>query len=419
MFLSVISSLHASAEDYDLYIARGIQKINEGEMNDALEFLKKALELSPENPEATYYAGIAYSRLDNYKEAEDLFFKTLQLDDTAIDVYLELGRLYYVTSRCDKSEEFLSKFMSLSEDESSKTYATRLVKTCGKEVKERPYRLNIAFGSQYDSNVILEPSNPPVDADRKSDTRALAYITSGATLFEKEAFKLKADYNFYQSLHVHLSNYNVHYHKITPALEIAVSDIFKPSVGYSFEYTLLGGNRYSRYHTYYGKVSMQESKQLSAEAIYEYKDLKYWDSDLFKTNSIRSGHQNTVGLKQYLYLNRLAGDIYYFGDFNRAEESYWSFNGYRIGAELTYKILSPLYIYVSGEYNRRKYRDDFPDFQETRLDRMQQYSIRLTYLLSKRMAISLTESYIINDSNLILFDYKRNITGLFLTVGVL
>jgi tetratricopeptide (TPR) repeat protein len=254
LFLSVISPLHASAEDYDLYIARGIQKINEGEMNDALEFLKKALELSPENPEATYYAGIAYSRLGSYKKAEELFFKTLQLDDTAIDVYLELGRLYYVTSRCDKAEEFLSKFTALSEDEELKKYAVGLVETCREEAEEKPYRLNIAVGSQYDSNVILEPSNPPVDAGRKSDTRALVYITSGATLLEKGMIKLKADYSFYQSLHLNLNDFNVHYHKITPALEIAISDVFKPSVGYSLEYTLLGSELYSRVHTYYGKI---------------------------------------------------------------------------------------------------------------------------------------------------------------------
>ena len=388
-------------------------------MNDALSLLKKAMELSPENPEAAYYTGVAYSRLGRYGEAEEMFYKTLDLDASAVDAYLELGRLYHNTSKCDKSEEVLSKFMSLTEDESLKAHASKLIETCGKEIRERPYRLSIAFGGQYDSNVIIEPSNPPVGGDRDDDVRALAYVTAGATLYEKGVYKLKADYNFYQSLHAHISSYNVHYHKITPSLELAVSDIFRPSVGYSFEYTRLGSDRYSRFHTLYGKVSVRETEQLSADAVYEYKDLKYWDSDLFETNSIRSGHQHTIGLKQYLYLDRLTGDVYYYGDFNRAEESHWSFNGHRLGAELTYKILPPLYVYASAEYNKRKYRDDFPGSGESRSDKMQQYSVRLTYLLSKRLAISLTESYTINESNLSIFDYDRSITGLFLTVGVL
>jgi hypothetical protein len=124
-------------------------------------------------------------------------------------------------------------------------------------------------------------------------------------------------------------------------------------------------------------------------------------------------------LKQYFYLNRLAGEIYYFRDFNRARESYWAFTGDRLGAEVAYKISSPLVINVSGEHNRREYRDDFPNFQDNRSDMMQQYSVRLTYLFSERMAVSLVESYTINDSNLSIFDYERNIIGIFLTVGVL
>jgi tetratricopeptide (TPR) repeat protein len=55
--------------------------------------MKKALSLSPRSPEATYYAGIAYSRLGKYKEAEELLLQALQFDTTAVDAYFELGRL--------------------------------------------------------------------------------------------------------------------------------------------------------------------------------------------------------------------------------------------------------------------------------------------------------------------------------------
>jgi len=415
----VISPLHAGAEDYDLYIAQGIEKINQGKMKDALEFLKKALELSPENPEATYYTGVAHSRVGSYKEAEGLFLKTLQLDETALDVYLELGRLYYLTSRCDKAEDSLSLFIERSEDKALTGYATRLIEGCTGEAEEKPYELNITLGGQYDSNVIIEPENPIVRADKKSDFRAIVYLTAGATPLDGRLIRLNVDYNFYQSLHSDLSDFNVQYHKITPELEIVLSDIIKPSAGYSLEYTLFGGELYGRIHTYYGKVTVKEGEKLSTEAIYEYRDQNYWNSDLYQSNSIRSGYKNTIGIRQNFYLNRLTGDVYYFNDSNKAREDYWAFNGYRTGARLLYKITSPLYVNISGEYNRRKYRDDYPGFQESRLDKMQQYSIGLTYLISKRISISVTENYTINSSNLDIFDYKRSITGIFLRAGVL
>ncbi|MEC4686470.1 MAG: tetratricopeptide repeat protein [Nitrospirota bacterium] len=419
IFLSTVSPLYAGSEDYELYIAQGIQKINQGKTKDAIVLLRKALKLTPESPEAAYYAGVAYSINGNYKEAESLFLQTLQLDETSANAYLELGRIYYVTSRCDDLEELLSKFIDRSKDKALKGEAAELVDGCRNKAEEKPYRLDISAGTQYDSNVILEPSNPPVSAERKSDTRAVLYVTSGAVLLKDRVIKLTLDYNFYQSLHMNLNEFNVQYHKITPVLEMTFSDALRSSVGYSLEYTLLGSDLYSRFHTFYGKFTVKESEKLSTEAIYEYRSLKYWDGDIFQTNSIRTGYQNTVGIKQNFYLNRLSGEIYYFSDFNRAKEGYWAFDGQRLGAELAYKITPHLHINVSGEYNERRYHDDFPGFQEKRLDRMQQYSLRLIYFISERMSASVTESYTVNDSNIALFNYKRNITGIFLTIDVL
>ncbi|NOY40031.1 MAG: tetratricopeptide repeat protein [Nitrospirae bacterium] len=420
MFLLLFVSfpLHAGAEDYELYIAEGIQKINQGRTEDAVVLLRKALQLSPENPEALYYAGIAYSRNGDYEEAESLFLKTLQMDETAANVYFELGRIYYVTSRCDELESLLSGFMEISGDSSLKGKAAELVDGCRKKAEEKPYRFNISAGSQYDSNVILEPSNPPVSAERKSDTRAVLYLTSGAVLLKDRVIKLTLDYNFYQSLHMNLTEFNVQYHKITPVLDVTLSEALRSSIGYSLEYTLLGSELYSRFNNFYVKFIVKENENLSTEAIYEYRSHKYWDSDIFKTNSIRSGYQNTMGIKQSFYLKRLKGEMYYFSDFNRAGEGYWAFNGQRLGAELAYKVIPPLHINVSGEYSERRYRDEFPGFQKRRLDRLQQYSLRVTYFISERMSVSITESYIVNDSNIGIFDYRRNLTGVFLTIGV-
>ncbi|HDH06731.1 MAG TPA: tetratricopeptide repeat protein [Nitrospirae bacterium] len=420
VLFSVIMPLHANAgsEDYELYIAEGIRKINGGEFSDALGPLKKALKISPDNAETAYYAGIAYARLGNYKEAEKLFLKSLQAGENAENVYIELGYIYYVTSRYDKAEEFLSKFMDISENETLKRYALKLFDAC-RENEEKPYKLSIAAGGQYDSNVVLEPSNPPPGTDKNSDTRAVAYITSEATLFKRGVIKLRVDYNFYQNIHSDLDDFDVQYHKITPVLEIAAPGIVKPSVGYSLEYAFLGNEGYNRTHTYFGKITLKQGRKLSTDLIYEYRDNKYWDSNTFQNNSIRSGYKNTAGIRQNFYLSGLSGDAYYFSDFNRAKEGYWDFNGYRAGAALTCKITAPLSINVSGQYNERRYRDDYPVFQKRRLDRMQQFSVRLTYIFSRRISASITETYTVNNSNLGTFDYKRNITGIFFTAGIL
>ncbi len=420
LLLAMILPPSINAADYELYIARGIQRLSEGKIEAAIALLEKALQIAPENTEASYYAAIAYSRAGRYKEAEALFSEAIQADGNAVSPYLELGSVYYMTSRCDKAEAFLSRFINLSDNPDLQKYAAGLIETCGKEREGRPFRLAVTTGYQYDNNVILEPSDPTAgEENKKADSKALVYITFGAGLWEKGAVKLKVDYNFYQSLHSQLNDFDLHYHKIRPLLEIYLSDMFKPSAGYSIEYTVLGGDRYSRVSTYFGKLATQLNRELSVEAVYEYKDEKYLYSDSFQTNPSRTGFQNTLGIRQIYNLGNLSGEIYSLGDFKRAEVKYWAFNGYRTGAEVDYEIISPLSVIISGEVNIRHYRDDFPGFQKKRFDKMHQFSLMLTYLISERVAVSITDTHTVNDSNLKDYDYKRNIMGIFLTGGLL
>jgi tetratricopeptide (TPR) repeat protein len=422
LILLSVSNIYA-ADNYELLVAQGIQRINEEKYSEALEFLEKALELSPEDPEATYYSAITFSRLNELERAEELFLKILKDDKSATNVYYELGFIYYVKASCAKSNDYLSKFISRSDDESLKNYAGHLIEDCYDTEKadkeEKSYKLNITVGGQYDDNVTIEPENPVKPADRKSDGKIIAYLTTAATLFKKGVISLKADYNFYQSIHFDLNDFNVHYHKITPALEIDISNTIKPTVGYSYEHTLFGGERYSGVNTFFTNLNIKESEYLSTDVIYKYRDLRYEDSELFETNSIRTGYQNTIGVMQDFHINRLSGDVYYFSEHNRADEEYWSFNGYKLGAELVYQIISPMYLTIVGEYSENRYRDDYLGSLEKRFDKMQHYTVVLTYKISRRMNIYFSEDYSINDSNLSDFEYKRNIAGIFLTVAVL
>jgi len=414
LFVSFILPTPLSARDYELYIAQGISKINEGKYKDAIELFEKALALSPENPEATYYAGIAYSRLGKYKEAEDLFLKTLRSSPATGEVYFELGRIYYLTGRCDKAETVLKRHSDLSTEGEAKQYASDLIRGCRERAEEKPYWLNLTTGIQYDSNVTVEPFK----AFRKSDFRAVFCINSGATVLKTTIVNLKVDYTFYQSIHNRLNDFNQHFHKISPGFDLVLSDVIIPSGGYSLEYTLMGGELYGRVHTYYGKILVKEGRKLSTEALYEYRDNKYWDSDLFQTNSERSGYQQIVTGKQNFYMNRWSGNIYFFGDFDRAKRGYWSYDGYGAGAELSFRIL-PFYITLAGEYEESRYKEDFPGFTDRRFDKTQEYSLGITYMITKRIDIQLFNTYTNNDSNLRDFNYERKMTGLFLSLAAL
>jgi tetratricopeptide (TPR) repeat protein len=408
-----------AAHDYDVLISKGIEKINEGKYGEALEFLQKAIGMAPDDAEARYYAAVAYSRLGESSRAEELFLGVLKDKEYTANAYLELGRLYYVQEKCVKAEEYLKKFISFSDKPDARSYAESLISDCyGKGYEEKPYKMNVSLGAQYDTNVVLEPTNPVIAAERKKDGRAVALVNAGARLYRNDLVKLDLDYNFYQSLHIHLSGFNVQYHKLFPHIEFRLSDTVKPSAGYSVEYIYFGGDKYGTIHTYIANLNVKESMNASTDFTYEFRENRYKDTDVFEANSDRTGRQNYAGLKQRFDFDRVRAEVHYYYDDKKAEKDYWAYRGNEVGASLNYRISTPLLFMASAEYDRRKYEDDFPVFNETRVDRMQRYGVNFQYIISKKVFATLSENYTINDSNIKDFDYRRNIIGLLFTMNV-
>ena len=430
LFFSVIllftaSTLHA-AENYEVYVAKGIQNINEGNYNDAVEMLEKAAGLAPEDPEVIYYSAVAYSRAGDYQRAEDLFLSILQDDPSSANVYLELGRIYYINDECIKADEYLAQLVSMVDDEALKSYASSMLDDCGEKktaTEEGMFNVTLTLGGQHDNNVILEADNPiAVTKDRKADSRFLAYLSTRAKLFENDRIKLNADYNIYHSMHKSLNDFNVHYHKISPYIEILnMPKMYKPTVGYSFEYTMFGGQHYSSIHSFFADLVIKEGDGLATELSYKFSDNEFYDSHLFLTNSLREGDTSSLGVAQRFAINDVSVKAFYSKDFVETSASYWDYDSDSIGAECSYTFTSPvkMNLKLSAEHGINRYKGDYPGQAFSRMDKLDQFDVMLTYLGYKKGAITLMNSYSINESNLSPFDYKRNIIGMFFTMRLL
>jgi tetratricopeptide (TPR) repeat protein len=420
-FLLLTASVTYATDEFELYIAQGIEKINSGNFREAVELLKKSLELRPDNPEAEFYSGVAYSRVGELSRAEKMFQKIKTEEVYASNVYLELGRIYYAWKECKRTDKYLTIFKALADDDVQKGYADAMIERCyEQEDAEKPYKLNLTTGVQYDTNVILESTNPVTDEElRGDDGRAVVLINAGARVFKNRDVTAKVDYNFYQSFHFDLTRFNVHYHSIEPTIELTQSDIIRPSTGYKFEYVYFDNDTYGFSHKWFTKVNLKESEHYSIDGIYEFKENHYRDTETYTTNSDRKGHQHIYGIKQNFERDKTKGDIHYYYDRNNAKEDEWSYSGDNVGAVVGYRLMEPLVIQVSADFTRRKHKEEYPLFDEKRIDEMQRYSFKIHYSVTDRIVATLSESYTRNDSNLADYDYRRNIIGLLLTYGVL
>jgi tetratricopeptide (TPR) repeat protein len=419
----LLGSVLYAADEFEFYIAQGIQKINDGKYKEALDLLKKALELKPNNPEAEFYTAVAYSRFGELSKAERLLRKIKKKEEFSSNVYLELGRIYYAWGYCSRAKSNLMTFKELSDDKVAKGYADSMIEGCyEKKGKEKPYRLDVSVGAQYDDNIILEASNPPVESDeRDHDSRLVLLISAGARVFKKEQVSGRIDYDFYQSFHAAADRFNVHYHKVSPSLEFNLSDVITPSLGYEFEYINFGHDEYGLIHTGFLNVNYRLSGTYSIDGIYKYKFNDYRDTEEFQRNADRRGKENIFGVKYNFKRDQWIGDVHYYYNVKDAHRDYWAYTGHNVGAELGYNIVTPLLVKATADYYDRDYDDDFPGLStvDTRHDRMQEYALYIQYMMADRLTVTLMDSYTKNDSNLREFDYDRNIVGILFTYGII
>lgn len=84
-----------------------------GEYKEAIEFLKKAIELNPELSEAYYNLGISYERLGKHKDAIEVLEKSIELSPDDPNAYYALGYAYYQKKKYQKAIDAFEHTVSL------------------------------------------------------------------------------------------------------------------------------------------------------------------------------------------------------------------------------------------------------------------------------------------------------------------
>lgn len=410
-----LSTKRQQKSPVDLLIAHGIEALNRADYTEALHIFQHAIKKEPLNPEVLYYLGIVYSRTKQYPKAEKLLLKALQLIGENDYIYLELGRLYTLTGQCTKARDNLHKVLN-SEDKTIREAATELLKIC-----EPPaYGLSAYASVQYDTNVVLEPTNPPIEAPDKEDLKGVFYIDAYLRFFSIGRAKILAKYNLYQSLHRRheLTRFNIHYQRLNPCIQWSPRGGLSTEAGYVLEYSYFGSNLYGRSHGFYLNIGLTPSRDIATIVGYEYQKQRYWDSFLFKDNSVRSGHKNTVTGDITLRARDLQVVLSGAYEWTRTRKIYWDYNSYSLGLMLRHPFQRVL-IGMEYEFTENRFRDTFVFTDIKRRDRLHEVSLQLIYNITRGFSLILQQDYSRNTSNIDIFDYERSITSLTLKVDIL
>jgi tetratricopeptide (TPR) repeat protein len=412
--------------DVDLRFDLGSALLEAGKTAEASREFEMVLQAQPDRARAQLFAGIAAYRAGRYQESLPYLKRAVELDES-----LRPQALYY-TGLCQAHlQDFpaaASAFAGVQQSPLSPLTdsARNLARQLPPEGEApRRWALAVTAGLEYDSN----PTIAGQTLNSHPDGRGVYQIRSSYRLYEDERYSATAGYEGYLSSHFDQTFVDL----MTHVGYLTGSADFDPvtfNLRYDYAYTWIDAfdaKKFRQLNRVTPSVSYREGSWGFSQLYYQFYDENF-KRPLLTGDLDRDGQRHVVGFNQFLFPGSHLPDFmpftYYrigargeFQDTKGAEFDYasWEFS-FGFGAELPGGVdLSFLY-----RLTERDYRHDSlfsmpapPAYKRNDLEH------RMTFELSKDLGnhwqVALAGAFTLNDSNVPLYDYDRDVVGGYLT----
>jgi tetratricopeptide (TPR) repeat protein len=223
----------------------GVALVKTGQYETAKRWLTQAQQAPDLATTASFYLGLAQLQLGELAKARESLQRAAA--GTAADPQLAATVRYYqgvVEARAGNQEEAKAKFeqvvaASPDSDIGRQAHAFLVGLQEGGAPTLRRYHLYAGTGLEYDSNIILAPSDEKAAAGfgSQSDGRAILLAGGSYNFWRAEHVQLSGGYDFFQSLHFHLNQFNIQDHRASLSLS-GNSGIFEGGVLGGYDYYL-------------------------------------------------------------------------------------------------------------------------------------------------------------------------------------
>jgi tetratricopeptide (TPR) repeat protein len=409
------SPAFANEASFEKALARGEAALESNEPGKAAVEFRAALEEHPQDPEANLFLGIALSRADD-PQAETALKKALVLAPDNQRTNLELGILYYRKNVPEEAADHFDTVIRTSTDAELTAQAREYMSKLDTGSKGKRWAVHASTGIQYDSNVVLNVEGMPLPAGvtRKSDWLGIVSLGGGYSLLKTEKTEVQAEYNFFQSLHFSITDYNITQNTIKLQGKYDYSNLLSFRGSYSFEQVLLGGVQYDYDHTVSasGVLTQESGAGTTVEARYRY--TTYKNIELVPNNNERTGSNYQLGFTQQMPIKSIAViRAGYSFDMDRADNGdSWDYNGHRVSVGVNFPLPYNVQLDLSSESHWRSYQGVGSYATYKRNDTSWTSNLMLNKVFSKQYSATAGIYADRTYSNVPEFDYTRYITSL-------
>jgi len=350
-------------------------------------------------PEAQYYAGLALLRQGKTEAART------ELGDAAREYpQSEVGRV---------AQRYTAA-------------AAPMVAGAGK-----PWSVYGRVGFEYDSNVVAGPDEsdlkgqPGANAiSREGDGRAVVGVGGGYTLVDADVGSVRATYDFSQSIHFKLTDFDLQGHRVRVEAS-SKPGVISYGIAGTYDFYLLD------YQSFYQEilgtpwVTAAEGKDAATQVYYTIRGRDFLRSPY---NPIRDGTNNAFGIRQYIALGD-AARVLDFGYQFDAEDPIsdgpggrqFKYKGHQIDVGVSVPVTDRLRAQAAYLFRLENYQ--FPNFLPNsstftpppqgprRHDAEHQFVVAMEYDLTTNLALLGDFVGTINGSNIPNFEYDRYIVS--------
>jgi len=307
---------------------------------------------------ATLLEGIARLRLGELDAAERLLRAAGDTDDQRVPTLYYRAVVEYQRGYHHRARSLLREVIAADSESATAVEAKALLEQIGGE--ERPYHLNALTGFQYDSNVLLAPTGDAVQDDLgisgEADGRAVFGAGARWAPVRTDFGRVQVGYDFFQSLHFDLSEFDIQSHGIGGDIAGARGAFDWGVYGWS-DFHFLDGEKFLSRLTFLPWLGWRANESWRTEISARLRNDDFYGDDY----GVRDASQGLYGLRQFYHVSptRFAWIGYRYdvvdSTSNEVDSRRFEFYGHEFETGIYWELLPQVAFEADYSYRSERY----------------------------------------------------------------
>jgi tetratricopeptide (TPR) repeat protein len=377
--------------------------------------------------QTAFLMGVAATKDGQYSQALDYFHKAETEPKVAQEAKFQASLALAALNRVKEAKQLMQESIALNPQSQTADFAKRYMGILAQRADEqRPFRITVSSGFDYDSNVTLTPGGG-TEATGVSGKASAVFSQTALleyTIMPSGPFSILTQYSYFQNFHPAVQGYDImsHFIGVTPTYAFKNGRFWLPI---NYTYMDLQSDKYYTGYVVTPTYLHQVNEKIGLEVGARYNNQHFW-TPLYLAQDNRSGNLWGGNVGAYYFFKKQKGFVQarlgYWN--NNTKGNNWDSNSYNLLLSLLWPINDKLKLNMFLDLTHQPFTNTWYNGatvgniqgaplipQPKRLDEILMFGMQFSYELFKGMEAGVHWYFIRDNSNINLYNYSRHIAG--------